>query len=89
MAVLQTDLWAEGGLLAPGESEMWYQQMPKGRVKWFIAYPNNNPGLMYRLEITSVVMRQLPSGVYHVNVTVTNVGTEWAQYRIYFAEAVK
>lgn len=88
MAILNTGEWAHAGPLGPGLSDTWFQPLPQGRVKWFIAYNNNNPGLTHQLEITSVTTKRMPSGEQRVLVTVKNIGTEPGFYKIYAAEAI-
>jgi hypothetical protein len=87
MAIVNTGPWVSGGPLSPNQSVQWLLNVPQGRMRWYIAYNTNNPGLVHILE-TSVFTRRTAGGQHQVGVTLKNIGTEPGFYTIYYAEAI-
>ncbi|CAN5889208.1 hypothetical protein BH18ACI4_BH18ACI4_01480 [soil metagenome] len=87
MATVNTGLWVAGFNLPPGQQHHWQQNgQTFGRVRWFIAQPLSLLGVERAVEVVRVFSLVTAGGVRQINVIVRNVGTESANYSIFFAE---
>lgn len=87
MAIVNSDVWAFGGPLAPGAQDHWFQdRLSYRQVRWFMAHAWNNPGREHRLEIPEVFTLMKPDGNRQTHVIVRNLHIDYSFYVIFFAE---
>ena len=87
MAQVTKGLWVAGFNLPPGQQHHWVKDgQTFGQVRWFIAQPLALAGVQRSVEVVRVFSLVKADGVRQINVIVRNVGTQNANYSIFFAE---